>query len=89
MAKMVRLGVLSDTHIRDEKDGVALRKAFDCFRRQRVDGVVIAGDITDRGRLSELKIVSDAWFSVFPEGRGEDGKPVEQLFILFRRYNSQ
>ena len=76
-----RLGVLSDTHIRDEKDGVALRKAFDCFRRQRVDGVVIAGDITDNGRLSELKIVSDAWFSVFPEGRGEDGKPVEQLFI--------
>ena len=39
-------GVLSDTHIRDEKDGEALRKAFDCFRRQHVDGVVIAGDIT-------------------------------------------
>ena len=81
MAKMVRLGVLSDTHIRDEKDGEALRKAFDCFRRQHVDGVVIAGDITDNGRRSELKIVSKAWFSAFPEGRGEDGKPVEQLFI--------
>ena len=81
MAKMVRLGVLSDTHIRDEKDGEALRKAFDCFRRQHVDGVVIAGDITDNGRRSELKIVSNAWFSAFPEGRGEDGKPVEQLFI--------
>lgn len=78
---MTRIGVLSDTHIRDEKDGEALRKAFDCFRRQHVDGVVIAGDITDNGRRSELKIVSKAWFSAFPEGRGEDGKPVEQLFI--------
>lgn len=81
MARMARIGVLSDTHIRDEKDGEALRKAFDCFRRQHVDGVVIAGDITDNGRRSELKIVSNAWFSAFPEGRGEDGKPVEQLFI--------
>ena len=83
-ASALRFGVLSDIHIREggktERcyggDVTYFRKALEYFRGQGVDAVMIAGDLADKGRASELKAVADVWFDVFPEGCG-----VEKLFV--------
>ena len=80
----LRFGVLSDIHVRENGgkdrcyggDATYLRKALEYFRAQDVDAVMIAGDLTDGGRASELKEIAAVWFDVFPEGCG-----VEKLFV--------
>lgn len=91
--RRLRLGVLSDTHICGGfKDGVCppetlrrssetSRRAFKWFDEQGVDAVAVTGDIADLGRVAELQEFADAWNSVFPKGKGADGRPVEKLFI--------
>ena len=53
----LRLGVLSDVHVHDAEcyDSAHLVRAFEYFRDNGADGVLIAGDIADRGLVSELK----------------------------------
>ena len=84
------LGVLSDIHlsIGKGKDGALsfageemFRKALGWFRGQGVDGVLVCGDMADRGTVEELEAVARAWYSVFPDGRSPDGRRVEQLFV--------
>ena len=84
------LGVLSDIHlsIGKGKDGALsfageemFRKALGWFRGQGVDGVLVCGDMADRGTVEELEAVARAWYSVFPDGRAPDGRRVEQLFV--------
>ena len=77
----VSFGVISDVHIQNPGDEEHLLNAFRFFRERRVDGVMVAGDIADRGRISQLKIFADAWYSVFPDDKGLDGQKVEKLFI--------
>ena len=81
----LKLGVLSDVHIRDEKDPAWdtrwLVKAFEFFRDNGADGVVIAGDIADQGRVHQLQAAADAWFKVFPNDTAPDGRHVEKLFV--------
>ena len=87
----LRLGVLSDTHIGVEQKNVspdvpgslnAFKAALRLFRERGVDAVVIAGDLTNYGLVEELRIVSSAWYEVFPDDRGADGAKVEKVFIL-------
>ena len=84
------LGVLSDIHlsIGKGKDGALsfageemFRKALGWFRGQGVDGVLVCGDMADRGTIEELEAVARAWYSVFPDGKAPDGRRVEQLFV--------
>ena len=84
------LGVLSDIHlsISKGKDGTLsfageemFRKALGWFRDQGVDGVLVSGDMADRGTVDELEAVARAWYSVFPDGKAPDGRRVEQLFV--------
>ena len=84
------LGVLSDIHlsIAKGKDGTfsfageeMFRKALGWFRDQGVDGVLVCGDMADRGTVDELEAVARAWYSVFPDGKAPDGRRVEQLFV--------
>jgi len=84
------LGVLSDIHlsIAKGKDGTfsfpgeeMFRKALGWFRDQGVDGVLVSGDMADRGTVEELEAVARAWYSVFPDGKALDGRRVEQLFV--------
>lgn len=80
--RKMRMGVLSDVHIRDTPDGdVYLVRAFEYFRDNNADCVMIGGDIATSGRISELKRAADAWFKVFPDDKAPDGRHVEKLFI--------
>lgn len=87
----LRMGVVSDVHVRLGRKGVGfaagygtetLKAAFEYFRDQRIDVVVLPGDMADSGLWCELQAVADTWFSVFPEDRRPDGGKVERVFTL-------
>ena len=73
-------GVISDIHVTTPESTAAFRKALAYFRDRKVDAVVVAGDLSDWGLKSGLKLVADAWNSVFPDDRAPDGRKVEKLF---------
>lgn len=77
----LRLGVLSDIHVRTTGQVPVLEKAFAFFRDAGVDGVIIAGDMADTGLVDQLELVAGAWFRVFPDNRAPDGRRVEKLFV--------
>jgi predicted phosphodiesterase len=81
-------GVVSDIHFTRkigtpeyEKDSATFRHTLAWFRDQGVDGVMIAGDMADKGTVDELMGVAHAWYAVFPEDRAPDGRKVEKLFV--------
>ena len=77
----LRIGVLSDIHITDDASTAILRTAFEWFRDRHVDGVLIAGDMADQGRLDQLLRVRKTWDAVFPGDRLPEGGKVEKLFV--------
>ncbi|MBQ9430133.1 MAG: metallophosphoesterase [Kiritimatiellae bacterium] len=78
---VMRLGVLSDVHLKNPGDEGTFLKALEYFRDKGADGVLIAGDIADTGRIHQMKLCADAWYKVFPDGKAPGGRTVEQLFI--------
>ena len=80
--QLLKLGVLSDVHLHAPGDETTLRTALEFFRERGVDGVLIAGDMANTGRRSQLARIAGEWFAVFPEGKYPDGKKCEQLFVL-------
>ena len=79
---LLRLGVLSDIHLRRAGDEAPFRRALEYFRSRQVDGVIVAGDIANDGAVSQLVLAAETWYSVFPDDRLPDGRRVERLFIL-------
>ena len=86
----LRLGVVSDIHIRDNGKTAndyehgstgTFRAALEYFRDRRVDAVVIAGDMADTGKMAELDLVGQVWRDVFPDCKGADGARVEPIFV--------
>ena len=77
----LKIGVLSDVHLKNPGDETTFLKALEYFRDSGADGVLIAGDIADTGRAFELKLCADSWYKIFPGGKAPDGRPVEQLFV--------
>ena len=77
----LRLGVLSDIHVPTMDEGEHFRKALKWFDAQKVDGVVVAGDLGFAGLIKEMKCVADIWYEVFPGDRRSDGGHVEKLFV--------
>ncbi|MBO5941182.1 MAG: metallophosphoesterase [Kiritimatiellae bacterium] len=78
----LRMGILSDVHVR--KPGWSLDPligALKWFDTQKVDGVVIAGDIADQGLTEQLRHAGAAWDSIFPDNRAADGRAVEKVFV--------
>ena len=80
-ARKLRIGILSDTHL----DGGAaaahkLERALESFRKGRVDGVLICGDLADNGVVPQLEELARTWDKVFPGSKGMDGSHVERLF---------
>lgn len=79
----LRMGVISDIHVRTEGDGNHRR--LQCVLRyldaRRVDVIVIAGDIGCFSQPSEMRILADEWRRAFPDGKGCDGRPVERFFV--------
>ena len=79
-------GVLSDLHLTDPAVGPCdrselFRTALERFRDRGVDGVLVCGDLTDNGFVTELEEVARVWFEVFPGGRLPDGRPVANLMF--------
>ena len=89
--RRLRVGVLSDTHIsvfdpdaQDEIGGYNAKtfiRALRWFDEQKVDAVVISGDLTNHAFEEEFMAVGDAWRRVFPGGKGAGGRTVQKLFI--------
>ena len=75
----MKVGVLSDIHVRDEATQKVFIKSLEWYRAQGVDAVLVAGDIADHGLVFQLQLVADAWFKVFPENKTPEGRPVTQL----------
>lgn len=81
MRPNLKVGILSDTHVTHEESKNKFRQALEFFKKEKVDAVLIAGDISDHGFMWELKMVSDAWYSVFPNDKYEDGSAIVKLFV--------
>lgn len=77
----LKIGILSDIHIRKEKDVPVFQKALEFFRDKGADGVILAGDLADFGLLWQLERVSQTWYKVFPNDKAPDGRKVEKLFV--------
>ena len=80
-APCVSFGVLSDVHLNRKGDEDTLLKAFEYFRDNGADGVLIAGDIADTGLIEQMERTADCWWRTVPGGKAPDGRHVEQLFI--------
>ena len=77
----VKIGIISDIHIRHMDSVKTLHHTFEYFDQAGVDGVIIAGDMADWGFYSQLQLVAETWYDVFPQDRGSDGRHVEKLFV--------
>lgn len=75
------IGIVSDIHLRGKDTAQTFIHTLEYFRDQQVDGVIIAGDMADQGLEPQLQVVADAWFQVFPDNKGLNGKLTEKLFI--------
>ena len=75
------IGIVSDIHLRGADTAATFIHTLEYFRSLKVDGVIIAGDMADQGLLPQLQVVANAWFQVFPDNKGLDGKETVQLFI--------
>ena len=87
----LRVGLISDLHIQVNaatgkvvgfSDDRTFLHALEYFRDIEVDAVVIPGDLTDYGKISEMELVAKDWFSVFPDDRLPNGRKVERLFTF-------
>ena len=77
----VKIGIISDIHIRHMDSVKTLHHTFEYFDEVGVDGVIIAGDMADWGFYSQLALVAETWYDVFPGDKGSDGRHVEKLFV--------
>ena len=78
----LRFGALSDIHITRGKGSCDIfEKALTYFRDQKVDAVLIAGDMADSGLDSQLRRVGETWRRVFPGDKRPDGEHVEKIFV--------
>ncbi len=77
----VKIGIISDIHIRHMESVKTLHHTFEYFDQVGVDGVIIAGDMADWGFYSQLALVAETWYDVFPHDRRSDGQHVEKLFV--------
>ena len=77
----LRIGILADLHLKEGgRASDKFERALRQFRRGRVDGVLICGDLADNGLLPQLQEVANVWEKVFPGSKGGGGSHVERLF---------
>ncbi|MBP5509359.1 MAG: metallophosphoesterase [Kiritimatiellae bacterium] len=80
-APTLTFGVLSDVHLERPGDEDTLLKAFAYFRDNGADGVMIAGDIANTGRIEQMERAANCFWRTFPDGKAPDGRHVEQLWV--------
>ena len=89
--RRLRVGVLSDIHISEfgrpdaeempDHNAKTFIKALRWFDERKVDAVIISGDLTNHAFKDQFLAVGKAWRTVFPDGKGSDGRTVEKFFI--------
>lgn len=79
----LRLGVISDIHLRTAGDGThrRLQRVLRYLDARGVDAIVIAGDLGCFSQPSEMQVLADEWARAFPNGKGCDGRRVERLLV--------
>jgi predicted phosphodiesterase len=79
----LRLAIMSDVHIFRPGDWAEKRfkLALDWCRSCDVDGVLVAGDLTEEGYEEQLSMFAEMYFKAFPGDMGRDGRHVERLFV--------
>ncbi len=79
-APLLTFGVVSDVHIGGKADAVTtLESVLRWFASMNVDAVLCPGDIAHSGLIGDLEKFATAWYTVFPGGRGPDGRTVELM----------
>lgn len=73
------VGLLSDLHISDRGSTAKFRMALRRFDEMKADAVLVSGDLTDWGLVSQLECVAQAWNEVFAGGRRSDGGRITKL----------
>lgn len=76
-----RIALLSDIHVSKVKFQTAFRDSLRTLASRNPDAVLIAGDLIDNAVESQLKLVADAWYDVFPDDKAPDGRHVEKIFV--------
>jgi predicted phosphodiesterase len=77
----IRLGVISDVHIRNAGDEKILLEVLRWYRNNRVDAVMVAGDVADYGLTWQMDAFMCAWRDVFPDGMIGGSKKVELIYV--------
>lgn len=77
----LKFGVISDVHIRNPGDEKIVWDALCWYRDQRVDAVVVAGDVADYGLIWQIDAFMGAWHAAFPDGRCGGKDKVELIYI--------
>lgn len=66
-APLLRLGILSDTHINPKRETPAtFEKALRWLKGKGVDAVTISGDLVDDGTPEQFELFNAIWGKVFP-----------------------
>ena len=81
---LMRFGAVSDVHIYlDPKCTDTWEKTLKWYDEQKVDAVLVAGDIADWGLVQQLQNFSNTWYKVFPNDKSTlDGRHVEKIFVF-------
>ena len=78
----LKLGVISDVHIRSAADVKTVLDVLRWYRDNKVDAVVVAGDIADYGLTWQMDAFAGAWEETFPAGRvAKTGQKVELVLV--------
>ena len=78
---ILTFGVVSDVHLGGEGKDADLEGVLRYFDSQKVDAVMVPGDIAHTGLIKEWERFAAIWYKVFPNDCGADGRRVEKLFV--------
>lgn len=81
----LKVGVLSDPHLRADESGDNLRGCFKGLRDRAVEVIVIAGDVTDNGTVEECEHFHRIWMDVFGAIPGTGEAP--ELFLVWGNHD--
>ena len=79
----LKVGILSDIHLsppeKHQSQGAIdmFRRVLEFYKKEGVDAVLIAGDLTNGGTMTEMRVVTAVWDEVF----GKDAKAPERSFV--------
>ena len=63
----LKVGILSDIHLsqpeKHQSQGAidTFKRVLEFYKKERVDAVLIAGDLTNGGTMTEMRVVVAAW----------------------------